>query len=369
MMPIIRPSVEFDSVAEDLRAVLDSGILTGGAYLAEFERLLAAEVGVAHAVATTSATTAMHLVLVAAGIGPGDEVIVSDFTFPATGNVVVACGATPVLADCAPGVFAVDLDDVARRVTPRTRAVIAVDPFGQPALSTSLLDLARERDLLLIEDAACGLGSTRGGVSCGAWPGVPGCFSFHPRKVVTTGEGGAITTDDDALAERLRMLRSHGGAPGPAVGLDFVAHGFNYRLSELQAVLGVEQLRRLADIGADRRRTAARYERVLDGMSGVQLVRPEHGDVWSYQSFVVLVDDRDSVVRSLRDDGIEATLGTYALHSQPAFAHYGYSPGDLPESMDRQSRSLTLPLLPAMRDEQVQEVCVALARALDRADA
>ncbi|MEY2398569.1 MAG: perosamine synthetase [Actinomycetota bacterium] len=360
-IPIIRPSVRFDDVAADIRAVLDSGTLTNGPYLAQFEAELAAAVGVRHAVATTSATTAMHLVLAAQGIGAGDEVLVSDFTFPATGNVVVECGAVPVLVDCEPGGFRLDLVDADRRVTPRTKAVLVVDPFGQPAMSTALLDWAAGRGLKVIEDAACALGSSREGVACGAWPGAPGCFSFHPRKVVTTGEGGAVTTDDDDLAATLRLLRSHGGAAGPAVGLSFVAHGFNYRMSELQAVLGLDQLRRLDAIRADRQATAARYEERLAGAPSVQLIVPAADEVWSYQSFVVLVEGRDDIVAALRGRGIETTLGTYALHAQPVFGSLGYAPGDLPESFDRQQRSLTLPVLPEMPGEQVDEVVDALS--------
>lgn len=364
MIPIIRPSVQFDDVAGDIQAVLDSGTLTNGPYLAAFERELAAAVGVRHAVATTSATTAMHLVLAAMHIGPGDEVLVSDFTFPATGNVVASTGATPVLVDCAPSGFGLDLADAASRTTPRTRAIIVVDPFGQPALSQELLGWAAAEDLVVIEDAACALGSSSGGVACGAWQGVPGCFSFHPRKVVTTGEGGAVTTDDDELAERLRVLRSHGGVPGPAVGLSFVEHGFNYRMSELQAVLGVHQLGHLDQIRADRQATAAVYQDLLADVTGLELVEPSDDEDWSFQSFVVLVEDRDDIVASLREDGIESTIGTYAMHAHPAFAHLGYQAGDLPHSFDRQQRSLTLPLLPQMDRADVERVARSLTTRL-----
>lgn len=362
MLPLIRPFLRFEEVEDDLRAVLASGILTGGPYVAAFEEELARSVGVEHAVTTTSATTAMHLVLAALEIGPGDEVLVSDFTFPATGNVVVERGALPVLVDCAPGRFTIG--SIEASITPRTKAVIVVDPFGQPALDHEQLEVAHAHDLVVIEDAACGLGSSRGGVPCGRWPGVPGCFSFHPRKVVTTGEGGAITTDDGELAARVRLLRSHGGQRGPEVGLEFVAHGFNYRMSEVQAVLGLAQLRRLDDIRNDRIRTAARYEALLDGVEGVELITRPRGDVWSYQSFVVLVDDRDRVVHRMRDGGIETTLGTYAMHAHPAFAHLGHVAGDLPESYDRQQRSLTLPLLPAMEERDIERVVRSLASAV-----
>lgn len=367
MIPLIEPGLRFDEVEADLRAVIDSGRLTLGPYLERFEGAVAAAVGVEHAVAVTSATTAMRLALAAYGLGPGDEVLVSDFTFPATGNVVVEAGAVPVLVDCAPGAFVLDVDHAATLVTDRTKAIIAVDPFGQPAITPALIALADRHGLTIIEDAACALGSSSAGVACGGHVGIPGCFSFHPRKVVTTGEGGAVTTNDADLADRLRRLRSHGGQPGPAVGLAFVDHGFNFRMSEVQAVLGLPQLARLEAIRLDRQRTARRYEAELAGWDEVTLVRPSAGEDWSYQSFVVLLDDRDGVVARLRAAGVEATLGTYAMHSQPAFAHLGHTAGDLPQSHDRQQRSLTLPLSPLMSEAIVDAVLAALAEAVGRA--
>ena len=363
MIPIIRPDVTFDEVANDIRAILESGVLTSGPYVAKFEATLTQIVGVGHAVATTSATTALHLALVAAGVGPGDEVLVSDFTFPASGNVIVEAGAVPVLVDSLPDSFALDVADAATKLTARTKAIMPVDPFGQPADLAAVAGLG----VTVIEDAACALGSSRDGRSCGAWRGA-GCFSFHPRKVVTTGEGGAVTTDDADLADRLRLLRNHGGERQDGqVGLTFVAHGFNYRLSEVQAALGLAQLDRLPAILADRARTAASYEERLAGTGGVELRKPDPGQVWSYQSFVVMLDDeidRDGVVARMRDSGIETTLGTYAMHAQPAFAGLGYKPGDLPNSWRAQRQSLTLPLVPGMTDAQVDQVVDELGQAL-----
>ncbi len=364
-LPIIRPDVGYASVAADLEAILDSGLLTGGPYVARLEAALAERVGAAHAVATTSATTALHLSLAALGIGPGDEVLVSDFTFPATGNVVVQVGAVPVMVDSLPDAFALDPADAAAKITPRTRALIPVDPFGQPADHAALARLADEHELAVVEDAACALGSARDGVACGGRPWAT-CFSFHPRKVVTTGEGGAVTTDDPDLAERLTLLRSHGGVRDQ-VGLRFVENGFNYRLSEIPSALGLDQLRRLDAILDDRRATAHRYEQALAAVEGVALRRPAPTEVWSYQSFVVMLDDgvdRDAVVAQLRTAGIETTLGTYAMHAHPAFARFGYQPGDLPHSWRAQRQSLTLPLVPAMDPADVDRVVDALAAAV-----
>ncbi len=367
-LPIIRPDVSFDEVADDLAAIIGSGMLTSGAYVARFEEAVAQAVGAGHAVATTSATTALHLALVGHGVGPGDEVLVSDFTFPASGNVIVELGATPVLVDSLPDAFPLDVADAAAKVTERTRAIMAVHPFGQPADLDAVGDLAAAHGLAVVEDAACALGSSWGGDPCGSRH--TGCFSFHPRKVVTTGEGGAITTDDGDLADRLRRLRTHGGIPA-RVGLEFVDNGFNYRLSEIPAALGLSQMGRLRSILDDRAATARRYEALLADVEGVALRLPPEPATWSYQSFVVMVHeaiDRDDVISRLRSAGIETTLGTYAMHAHPAFARFGYAPGDLPRSFAAQRDSLTLPLLPSMAATDVERVVEALATALREAD-
>jgi dTDP-4-amino-4,6-dideoxygalactose transaminase len=364
-LPIIRPDIHYDDVEKDLRAVLDSGRLTSGPYLERFEQAVADRVGVAHAVATTSATTAIHLALAAADVGPGDEVLVSDFTFPATGNVVAQLGATPVLVDSAPDSFALDPEAAAALVSARTKAILPVDPFGQPADLAALAALADSRGLVMVEDAACALGASIAGRACGAWPAA-GCFSFHPRKILTTGEGGMVTTDDGGLAARLRRLRNHGGEAG-GVGMRFVEHGFNYRLSELQCALGVAQLGRLDEILADRARAAGLYRDRLGDIDGVTFPEPTEGAVWTYQSLVVVLADgidRDVVVGAMAHDGIETTLGTYAMHAQPAFARYGYEPGALPNAWRLQQQTLTLPLLPGMDEATVDRVATSLARSL-----
>jgi dTDP-4-amino-4,6-dideoxygalactose transaminase len=362
VIPIIKPDVRYDEVEEDLRAILATGVLTSGPYLQRFEEAVAEYVGAAHGIATTSATTALHLVLAGLGVGPGDEVLVSDFTFPATGNVIVQLGATPVLVDSSSESFGMDPDIAGSLVTERTRAIVPVDPFGQPCDLSSLAALAQRHDLALVEDAACALGASSAGRRCGAWPNA-GCFSFHPRKVITTGEGGMVTTNDDALADRLRRLRSHGGVRAN-VGMSFVDHGFNYRLSEIQCALGVAQMARIDEILADRAATADRYATALARVDGITVPRPADGDVWSYQSLVVVLADgidRDRIVGGLREAGIETTLGTYAMHAHPAFARFGYTPGALPRSWALQQQSLTLPLLPAMEPATIELVVAGLS--------
>ncbi len=364
-IPLTRPLVDFADVVEDFGRIVGSGQLTGGAYVAGFEADVAAYVGVAHAVATTSATTALHLALAAAGIADGDEVLVADFTFPASGNAIAQCGARPVLVDCAPGSFLLDLDDAARRITPRTRALMAVDPFGQPCDLPAAAALCEQHGLLLVEDAACALGAAVGDRRCGAFGGA-GAFSFHPRKIITTGEGGMVTTGDARLAERLRLLRNHGGVRAE-VGMRFEEHGFNYRMSELQAALGRAQMRRLDELLAGRRAAAQAYDRALAGVGAVTV--PAAGSAGAtYQSYVLLLADgidRDAVSLALRAAGIETTLGTYAMHAHPAFAAYGYRPGDLPHAHRAQEQSLTVPLWPGMGEEVVEAVVAALGSAIE----
>ncbi|MBC7952308.1 MAG: DegT/DnrJ/EryC1/StrS family aminotransferase [Rhodospirillaceae bacterium] len=367
MIPIIRPDLTFDEVADELKAVIDSGWLTTGPKVVEFEMMIAERVGVRHAIATTSATTALHLVLAAAGIGAGDEVLVSDFSFPASANAIVQTGAVPVFVDCRPGAFDLDPEDASAKVTARTKAIMPVHPFGMPADIKALVALGEKHGLLVVEDAACAIGGARDGIACGGGPGA-GCFSFHPRKLITTGEGGAVTTDDDTLAARMRLLRSHGGQTGPAVGLEFVENGYNYRMSEVQAVLGLAQMRRLDAILADRRATAARYRERLAGVNGIAMPQFDIPGEGTFQSFVILLDDgidRDGLVKHLRADGVETTLGTYAQHAHPAFARFGYQPGDLPHSWRAQRQSLTLPLLPRMAEEQIEIVTHVLVGALN----
>ncbi len=364
-LPLIRPDVPFDDVEADIRAVLASGQLTSGRFVAEFEQMVADYVGTQHAVAVTSATTALHLALVCGGVQPGDDVLVSDFTFPATANVVVQQGARPILVDSRPDGFELDCDDLLSRITPATSAIIAVDPFGQPADHTTLEAIADSAGLLLIADAACSLGASRDGRRAGAHGDV-GCFSFHPRKTITCGEGGMLTTDDEELAERARRLRSH-GAERTDAGIVFNEAGFNYRLSELQAVLGISQMRRIDEILDDRRATAAKLEQRIRPLEGVTVPESPADATWSYQSFVVVLDeniDRAGVVAHLGSCNVESTIGTYACHQHDAYKPF-LQGADLPNSARFGNQALTLPLVPSMTTAEIERVVSGLGEALD----
>jgi perosamine synthetase len=354
---LAQPYTDEDEINE-IRSVMDSGYLTQGPKVAEFERLVADYVGTRYAFATTSATTALHLSLVVLGIGPGDEVLVPDFTFPATANVVVQQGARPVLVDIDLNTFTMNVDDLAAKVTSRSKAIIPVHTFGLSADMNPIMELARRHDLAVIEDAACAIGTTYHGKRCGSL-GTLGCFSFHPRKVITTGEGGMITTDDEILAEKIQLLRSHGGVRRDG-RFTFEAAGYNYRMSDILAAVGVAQMRKLDTLITQKRELAAQ---LTDELCGTEGVRPPREPAWGghiYQSYVVYLQDgidRDHVIHVMKERGIETTLGTYALHTQPFFVkEYNYKPGDLPSSHLAYRQSLTLPVYPPMAVSHLKKI-------------
>ncbi len=348
---LARPDVgdaELAAVAEVLR----SGQLTMGPQVEAFERALGSAVGTAHAVAVSSGTAAIHLALLALGIGPGHEVIVPAFTFPATANAVELCGARAVLVDVDPETFLVRPDLVAEAVTARTRAVLAVHLLGRP-VAWEELQTAVPQEVVLVEDAAGALGARYRGTPCGAL-GPLACFSFHPRKIVTTGEGGAVTTDEEELAAAVRRLRHHGIAPGQPV--DIAAPGFNYRLADVLCALGIPQLERLEGLLAARERVAGWYSERLEHLVGTPSA--DEGDRHGWQAYVVRLDRRDDALAGLRAEGIEAQIGTYAVHRFSAYRDRGAFPG----ADAAFERALALPFATSMTEDEVDRVSAALAR-------
>jgi perosamine synthetase len=351
--------------AQAVERVLSSGHLTLGPRVAEFEDLMARYVGVPHAVAVSSGTAALQIAIRALGVGAGDEVIVPDFTHPATGNAVLACGADVRLVDVRPDTFAIDVDAVQRAWTSKTKMIVAVDPFGLPADYGALEALAREHGVALLADAACSIGAKIGDRRAGAI-GDAACFSFHPRKILTTGEGGMVLTARAATAERLRRLRNHGAdiADGRR---RFVEPGLNVRMSDVQAALGTAQMPHLDDVLARRAHVAARLLAGLEHVDQVAAQTVPRGVVTSWQAFVVRLDprvDRDGVITRLAAGGVESTIGTYALHREPAFAAFA-RPGDhLDVSAQLADTSLALPLHPRLTDDDADRIVAQLGRAL-----
>jgi perosamine synthetase len=346
LIRLAKPPVGEEELAE-IREVLESGQLTMGPKVTEFESLLAGLAGTSDAIAVSSGTAALHVAVLALGIGPGDEVLVPAYTFPATANVVALVGATPVLVDVDPVTMNMDTDDAARRVTSRTKAVLAVHLFGRPARLEEL-----PAGLPIIEDAAGALGARRGDRPCGSLGSIA-CFSFHPRKIVTTGEGGAVTTADADLAEASRSLRHHGWSPSGGY-VDMPAPAFNYRLSDVLCALGIPQLRRFDELYAAYDRIAAGYTERLSRI--VTTPTTDAGDRHGWQAYVVQVDDRDRVMEGLRAQGIQCQIGTYALHRLSAYRDQGSFPG----ADAAFERALALPLHTGLTEPELDRVAEAL---------
>jgi perosamine synthetase len=339
-------------------AVLRSGQLAQGRVVAEFEERFAALCGVPHAIATTSGTTALHLALLAHGIGPGDEVITTAFSFVASANAALHVGARPVFADIDPETLTLDPGDVEAHITPRTRAIIPVHLYGNPAALDRLRGICERYDLALIEDACQAHGATFGGRAVGTFG--TGCFSFYPTKNVTSGEGGMITTADPELAERLRLLRAH-GSPRRYY---HTMLGYNFRLSDLHAAIGLAQLAHLEEWTERRRWNAAALMRLLDGQPlAFQRVLPGARHVY-HQCTIRIAHGRDAVAAYLQERGIEtATYYPLPIHQQPLYRDLGYRDA-LPHTERAAREVLSVPVHPALLDADLKRVARGLRGAL-----
>lgn len=375
-IPITTPSIgeeEITAVAECLR----SGWLVQGPRVAAFEAAWTEYTGVKYAIACTSCTTALHLALLAAGIGPGDEVIVPSFTWVASANAVEYCGATPVFADIDLETFNIDFDSIEPLVNERTRAVLAVHQFGLSADIRGLQDLCLKNDIKLLEDAACACGSLYENTHVGGF-GFAGCFSFHPRKAITTGEGGMITTNDPEIARTLSVMRAHGAEVSDLERHrsknsfelpSFKALGFNYRMTDIQAAIGLEQLKKAPEILGMRRERAVRYHDSLSSCDGLRIpVQPE-GYRHAYQSYVLFVErgkeERDRIAIKLSQNGISVRQGTHAVHTLDYYRNkYQLPSNNCPNAVIAQERSLTIPLYASMSDEEQDFIVSAIRKLL-----
>lgn len=363
-MPMSAPDITDD----DVRAVADvvrSGRLALGPKTEEFERLIADYVGVNHAVAASSGTTALHLVVRALGIGPGDEVIVPSFTFAASVNVVLYERATPVFVDIEPDTYNLDPEDLAGKITPRTKAILAVDVFGHPAEWDAIGRIAAEHGLHVIDDACEALGAEYKGRKLGGF-GDAATFAFYPNKQMTTGEGGVVVTADPELASLCRSLRNQGRGEMGA-WLEHERLGYNYRMTEMSAALGVSQLSRIDVLLAKRERVARMYTERLSGLDFVRppAVRPHVRMSW----FVYVVTlgaglHRDRVMAALADQGIPSRGYFSPVHLQPYVrAQLGTREGTLPVTEEAARRTVALPFHGNMTVDEVDTVVEALKRA------
>jgi dTDP-4-amino-4,6-dideoxygalactose transaminase len=371
MIRLTIPSIEQEDL-EAVREVVASGYLVQAGRVEEFERAVAAYVGTAHAVAVANCTAALHLSLLALDIRPGDRVAVPTYSWPATANVVALCGAEPVFIDISPDTYGMDpgaLEDALRRKA--VKAILPVHAFGGMADVNAIRQIAARAGVPVIEDAACALGAALSGANAGTW-GVAGCFSFHPRKAVTTGEGGMVTTNDANLARRLRILRNHGLDPA-ASAPDFVAPGYNLRLTEFQAALGSTQMAKIERIIASRRAGAERYDELLRH-TGMTAPRALAGSRHVYQSYVALLPRhaaprRAEIIAGLKADGIETAIGTYHIPLTTYFRSAGgFRPGDFSVTDDVASRAITLPLYEALTAEDQVRVVSALKKRAGEGD-
>lgn len=372
MIPITIPYLG-EEEAQAAAEVIRSGWVTQGPKVAEFERLVAEYCETEHAVAVSSCTTALHLSLLVLGVEPGDEVICPSMSFIATANSIRHAGATPVFAEIDPQTYNLDPDDVQRWITPRTKAIMVVHQIGLPADMDRFNALGRKHGVKILEDAACAIGSRYQGKPIGGHSELA-CFSFHPRKIITTGDGGMITTNNAEYAEQLRLLRQHGMSLSDAarhgakqvVIEQYLCVGYNYRMTDIQAAVGVEQMKKLDRIIERRQELAQRYNQAL---ADHPWLRPPHVPEYavpSYQSYAVqLTEDapqsRDELMQRLLDAGIATRRGIMLAHLEPPYANSDSSP-QLPHSRQGSERSLLLPLFPTMTDQQQDAVVAALFR-------
>jgi len=384
-IPITKPYF-----GEEERALIQRPLETGwvvqGPYVKEFEDKFAAYTGASYTIATSSCTTALHLGLVALGVGPGDEVILPSFTWVATANVVEMQGAKPVFVDIDLDTFNIDPSQIEAAITPHTKVIVPVSLFGLSAPLPEVIKIARKHGLKVVEDDACATGAWINGVHAGTQADI-GCFSFHPRKAITTGEGGMVVTCDEKIADSVRSLRDHGASmsdlarhQGPRSYLlpEFNMVGYNYRMTDIQGALGSAQIERLVWVLEQRRRLASRYDELLSELDWLQTPVIPEGYQHGYQSYVTLFSPqtpalenvealnaaRNQLMDNLANAGIATRPGTHAVHMLGFYRHkYGIKPEDLPHAYMADQLSMALPLYVGMTEAEQDYVIQHLTEA------
>lgn len=375
-IPLARPflSIEESQAATE---VIHSGWVTQGPKVAEFEKVVADYVDVRYAIATSNCTTALYTALMCLGAGPGDEVIVPSFTFVASANSILQTGATPILVDIDPLTYNLDVAKIEALITSRTKAIMPVHQIGLPADMGPILGLAKKYGLHIVEDAACALGAVYKNRKVGCLSEAS-CFSFHPRKVITTGEGGMITTDSEELAERARLFRSHGASisdlarhkTGGILYEQYVDVGYNYRLTDIQAAIGIEQMKKLEFILKKRNEIAQEYDEALSDLEEITLPYVPEYAVHTYQSYIIRLNDkcrtpRDELLQRMIERGIACRRGIPPIHLEPYWVkRFGQS--HLPVTEKVSLATLFLPIYPTMTLKDTKYVIDTLKMLLRR---
>ena len=340
---------------DEVKKVFDSKYLVQGDKVEEFENLIKAYLNVKHVIAVSSGTAALHLALVAVDVKLGDEVIVPDFTFPATSNVVEIVGATTKFVDIKLDSLCIDINKIESMITGKTKVIIPVQEFGQSSDMDKIMELAKKHNLNVIEDAACALGAEYKGKMVGTIGDI-GCFSLHPRKAITTGEGGIVVTNNDKFAEKIRILRNHGlsyinGKP------QFVMAGFNYRMTNIQGAIGVAQIKKIDRINQRKTEIAHKYSELLRNMEGITLPEEKSYGKHVWQTYHIILDEkinRDEVIKKLKEKGIETNFGAYAVHEEPYYKNkYEYESCNFKNSLLANKNGLALPLHSKLKEKDV----------------
>ena len=369
MIPIAKPYLTADEAQAAYDTIL-TGWITQGPRVAEFEEKFAAYTGAKYAVAVSNCTTALHLAMIVAGVGPGDEVICPSMSYIATANSVKYVGAIPVFAEINPANYNLDVNDTAKKITSKTKAILLVHQIGMPADIDAFKALAEKHNLKLIEDAACAAGSSYKGGKIGSHSELV-CFSLHPRKVISTGDGGFITTNREDYYQRMKLLRQHGMSVNDRVRHessklifeDHIEVGYNYRMTDIQAAVGIKQLEKLDWIVAERRKIAMRYNEAFKDIDCIQLPIEKDGYFSNYQSYSIYLKDscpvaRNEIMQKMLDDGISSRRGIMTTHRETAYKAEcaGLS---LPISEKSADRSIILPLYIPMKNEDIEKVIEA----------
>lgn len=364
-IPLIKPFITRE-IKERVCEVLDSGYLTEGPVTRQFEDSIKNYIGCKFALAVCNCTVGLEMALRALKIGPGDEVIVPDYTYPATASVVQIVGAKIVIVDVDPTNMLIDYEAIETAITSRTKAIIPVSIFGNPLDYSRLWEIKKKYDLYLLEDAACSIGAQYDGIYAGNLADIS-VFSFHPRKFITTGEGGMVTTNHPAWFEWMEAYKHFGiGVHNSRLGTRFDGIGTNYKLSNVQAAIGLGQMRNIELLLDKRRQLAARYNEYLGDHPAISLPAVTAKGIHSRQSYCIFVPDRDQIIEQLKTQSIETQIGTYALHMHRAF-HSNPNcriAGDMTGSRYAFDNCLTLPLYHDMTDEDQKYVVSELLRCL-----